>query len=118
MTLASEVRTRRLRAVEMALAMSCQDRVEPSLRRLLGDPDHFVRMYGIQAIARCSSSSASEALARMLEDDHPSVREAARTAIEEQMHDGRYTGHVAETVDVTTAAQAFQAAALGGEMRA
>lgn len=115
--LASEVRTRRLRAVEMTLAMSCQNRVEPALRRLLGDPDHFIRMYGIQAIARCTSSAAREALTRMLDDDHPSVREAARSAIEENSHDERYAGDGTEAVDATVAAQAFQAAALGGQAR-
>ena len=79
--LRSAVRTRRLRALEVAIMMDAVHEVEALIIGLLKDEDHFVRAEAAGALSRCNTPLAKEALRQALMDRSLSVREAAEAAL-------------------------------------
>lgn len=79
----SQLRTRRLRAVAVASAMEAVPRVERSLRKLLSDEDHIVRIEAARALAASDSTETRAALAETLTDNSVLVRQAAQQSLED-----------------------------------
>ena len=80
------LRTRRLRAIEAAVAMRVVDRVESILIEMLSEDDHFIRAAAVRALAASSSDIAKAAAEAALEDNHPTVRDEAAAALEQLLH--------------------------------
>jgi len=81
--LKSPLRTRRLRAVAVAVAMADVRRVERPLRKLLADEDHIVRIEAVRALAACDSEDTREALLHAAADKSVLVRQAARQSLDD-----------------------------------
>jgi HEAT repeat protein len=75
-------RSRRLRGVEMTLAMDAVVDVEPVLIRMLEDPDQFVRAAAVSALASHDSPETRRALRELLLDPNVIVRREAETALQ------------------------------------
>ena len=80
--LSSDVRSRRLRAIEIVTVLGCIEQMQDRLLRMLADADHFIRMATINALGTCDNEATREALNRALNDPHTAVREAATTALQ------------------------------------
>lgn len=80
--MASEVRSRRRRAIEMATAMGCVEPMQATLLNMLSDTDHFIRMSAINALGACDNEATRAALQQALRDSHPAVRESAASALQ------------------------------------
>ncbi len=79
----SPARTRRLRAIEAAVAMNVVQDVEVTLIELLSDEkDHLVRAAVVRALGQSRSPIAEAAIAEALRDPHPTVREEAQQAMD------------------------------------
>jgi HEAT repeat protein len=78
----SPSRTRRLRAIALAVAMGLVSEVETALIAMLSDEDHFIRADAARALGNASSAAARNALRDLLTDASPSVREAAEHALQ------------------------------------
>ncbi len=89
--LKARTRTRRLRGLEVAMAMDAVERVEPLIIKLLEDGDHFVRAEAARTLAYCSSPLAQQALRGTLMDRSVVVREAAELALRKLSEAGRVT---------------------------
>ena len=76
------LRTRRLRAVDAAIAMGIVDRVEPVLIEMLTEEDHLVRAAAVRALAASTTDIARAAVQSALQDEHPTVRDEAAAALE------------------------------------
>jgi HEAT repeat protein len=76
-------RTRRLRALRMAVVVGVAPWVETEVIVLLGDEDHVVRSEAAAALGACRSPTASAALHSALVDRSQIVREAAAAALEQ-----------------------------------
>ena len=85
----SPMRTRRLRALEVARTVEVVDELEAKIIGLLNDEDHLVRVEAATSLAQAASQDASKALHRSLDDSSPAVAEAARLAIESMNAAGR-----------------------------
>ncbi len=70
-------RTRRLRAVQVAVATNSVADVEESLLELLKNDDHVLRLEIVRALAACDSSAVREALSEAQNDRSELVRQAA-----------------------------------------
>jgi HEAT repeat protein len=79
--LAAPGRSRRIRAVEMAVALEAVVELEPALIALLQDDDHFVRVEVAVALAQSDTTSSREALRESLLDRSVAVQEAAETSL-------------------------------------
>ncbi|MGE0607506.1 MAG: HEAT repeat domain-containing protein [Pirellulales bacterium] len=80
----SPVRTRRLRAIAVSLAIQAAPAVEMHLRAaLLNDSDHFVRVEAAKALSYCDTPSAAAALQEALEDTSLLVRDVAKRGLDE-----------------------------------
>jgi HEAT repeat protein len=86
----SASRTRRLRGIEMAVAMNAPRDVESTLIELLSDEDHMVRAAAARAMEHCTSPASRQALQRSLSDRSPLVQEAARQSLNEQVQEVRF----------------------------
>ena len=82
--LASPVRARRLRAIEMAVNLNLLDQVHEELAALLEDEDLIVRLEAIAAMARSGARESEKLLREALNDPNERVREAAKRGLEEQ----------------------------------
>jgi HEAT repeat protein len=79
----SPSRARRLRAVESAVAMGLMHELELSVRRLLNDEDHMVRVEAAKSLAGCDSMPTWEALRDALLDRSVAVQEAAERSLQQ-----------------------------------
>ncbi len=76
-------RTRRLRALRMAVVVGVAPWVETEVIVLLGDEDHVVRSEAAAALGACRSPTATAAVQSALGDRSQIVREAAAGALEQ-----------------------------------
>ena len=81
--LESESHGRRLRGLEMAIAMEAVGRVEPLVVWLLNDEDHIVRTLAAEALVANDSEAARQALQAALRDPHVAVRDAAENTLQQ-----------------------------------
>ena len=81
--LESESHGRRLRGLEMAIAMEAVGRVEPLVVWLLNDEDHIVRTLAAEALVANDSEAARQALQAALSDPHVAVRDAAENTLQQ-----------------------------------
>lgn len=79
--LASPLRSRRLRALAVAVTLELVPQLERSILPLLHDDDHLVRAEAAAALARSDSPWSREALLAALADPNFSVREAAQRSL-------------------------------------
>ena len=89
--LKARTRTRRLRGLEMAMAMDAVHHLEPLIIALLKDDDHFVRAEAARTLAYCGSVVAQQALRESLLDRSVVVREAAEQSLRKLSEAGRMT---------------------------
>jgi HEAT repeat protein len=73
----ADSRTKRLRAVAMAIVLELCDEFEAEAIELLGDPDHVIRAEAARLLGSCHSPTSQAALKRALADESVMVREAA-----------------------------------------
>jgi HEAT repeat protein len=79
----SPLRTKRLRAIEITLAVNCAAELEGSLIRLLDDEDHLVRAAAARALGQAGTPAARQALQAALADRSETVQEAAHESLEQ-----------------------------------
>jgi hypothetical protein len=89
--LRSRSRTRRLRALELAMAMDAAPQVESLILHLLKDDDHFVRAEAARTLAYCHSAIAQRCLRESLMDRSVAVREAAEQSLRKLSESGNVT---------------------------
>ncbi len=89
--LKARTRTRRLRGLEVAMAMDAVTHLEPLIVGLLKDDDHFVRAEAARTLAYCASEVAQQALRSALMDRSVVVREAAEQSLRKLAESGRTT---------------------------
>ncbi len=77
----TDSRTKRLRAVAMAIVLELCDEFETEALELLADPDHVVRTEAARMLGYCHSVSTRAALQRALTDGSAVVQEAAAASI-------------------------------------
>jgi hypothetical protein len=75
-------RTRRLRALNVAVALNAVTDVEDQVLRMLADPDHFLRAEAARALAHGDTPAARQALRECLLDRSPAVQEAAERTLQ------------------------------------
>ena len=78
----SRSRTRRIRALGVAVAMDAVRDVEEYLLQMLRDEDHFLRSEAARAMRSCDTPAARHALRELLLDRSPSVQEAAENTLQ------------------------------------
>jgi HEAT repeat protein len=86
--LKSRIRTRRLRGLEVAVAMDAVYLVEPLIIGLLGDPDHYVRAEAARTLAYCNTPLAHQSLRNAMKDRSVAVREAAEQSLQKLLAEG------------------------------
>lgn len=79
--MASSNRSRRIRAITMAVAMDLADELEPELTLLVDDKDHLVRLEAVEVLSTLNSPIAHDALRLALTDPSAVVQDAARRAL-------------------------------------
>ena len=79
--LSNSVRRQRLRAADAIRALGLQGLVVPEILAMTQDEDAFVRRKAAELLEAIDGSEAINALAALLEDDSPRVREAAMQAL-------------------------------------
>jgi HEAT repeat protein len=89
--LKARTRTRRLRGLEVAMAMDAVHEVEPLIIGMLKDDDHFVRAEAARTLAYCHSPLAQQSLRESLMDRSVVVREAAEQSLRKLSEAGRVT---------------------------
>ena len=80
--LQSTSRNRRLRAVEMAVAIQMVLQVEKELIALLSDDDQRIRLEALRALSSSESAEARNAIRERLQDESRIVAEAAEAALQ------------------------------------
>jgi S1-C subfamily serine protease/HEAT repeat protein len=76
-------RQRAASTLQQAPPRQRRDEVQRGLRELLGASDAATRMAGVQALAACDPKEAAPALAKLLEDEVPSVRHTVLRAMKD-----------------------------------
>lgn len=104
MELTSQSRSRRLRGLELAVAMQSTREVEEAILHLSCDPDHFVRVASIPALVRIDSVQSRNRLQELRMDRAASVQEAAEEALQRMIPipDPFATGHGVNTFEIPT----------------
>jgi HEAT repeat protein len=82
--LASPVRAKRLRGIEIAVYLDLVDQVCEELIELLRDDDLIVRLETIAALARATSPRSERLLQETLKDPSQRIREAAKRSLDER----------------------------------
>lgn len=83
----SDLRTRRLRAMEIMRVIEAQEELESDLISMLRhDPDHLVRVEAAELLGESGSLAARAALRAALADPSTAVCETARRALNEPIH--------------------------------
>lgn len=75
-------RTRRLRAIDVALAMDALAEMEKPLLRLISDEDHIIRSEAARVLRYHDTAAVRAALTRALSDRSTSVQDMARESLE------------------------------------
>jgi HEAT repeat protein len=86
----SSVRSRRMRGIEIAVAMHAVRDVESALIGLTSDEDHHVRAEAARALGQSNSPQAQQALLDLMSDRSHVVQEAARQGLSEQSLRSRF----------------------------
>lgn len=81
--LESPSRTRRLRGVEVAVAMGAVRELEKYIVQLASDSDHFIRAEAARALVYANSERTRNLLRELLADRSVSVQEAAQQALQQ-----------------------------------
>jgi HEAT repeat protein len=79
----NQSRTKRLRALAIAMAMDAVSELEPGMLALLRDEDHLVRAEAAKALSDCDSVTAREALQEALFDRSVVVQETAERSLQQ-----------------------------------
>ncbi len=80
--LTSPIRVRRIRAVQMAVAMTAVSELEPLLIELLYDDDHVIRAATAEALVQSPSPASRMALRNVILDRSEIVRDAAERTLQ------------------------------------
>lgn len=83
MELAADTRSRRQRALELAVVLNAVEDLRVPIAALLGDEDQYLRIEAIRALATCDSRTIRDILRDAMLDSHPLVQQAAETALAE-----------------------------------
>ncbi len=100
----SRSRTRRLRAVGVAISMGVIGDIEPTIIELLSDEDHVVRSEAVRALGYSNSESSRQALREALLDRSIVVQEIAERSLR-ATGCGRRTPRAARGADQMTSAR-------------
>jgi HEAT repeat protein len=84
--LASNARSRKLRALSIAMVMGVVPQLEDLITGLLQDEDHIVRADAATALAKGDSRGSLAALCAAIHDRAATVRDAAMKSLEERGH--------------------------------
>jgi HEAT repeat protein len=79
--LSAPARGRKVRALELAVALAAVEELQGQIAGLLTDEDQFLRIEAIHALATHDNRATRDALRDSLLDSHPLVREAAESAL-------------------------------------
>lgn len=99
--LRSNSRTRRLRAVEMAVAIEMVGQVEKELIELLSDDDQRIRLETLHALEKLDTAQARDAIRERLQDDSRVVAEAAEAALRSSTGAARTGGPLPSSTPAT-----------------
>jgi len=80
--LKAPVRSRRLRALAMAVAMQLLDELEPDIIEMMADPDQFVRVEVVNTLALCPGDAARQVLRVAMLDRSSMVQDAAERELQ------------------------------------
>jgi HEAT repeat protein len=80
--LAAESRSRRLRGLELAVALNVAQELEGEIAALVKDDDQYVRIEAIHTLAMLATPLAQETLRDALLDSQPLVQQAAEAELE------------------------------------
>lgn len=80
--LSNQSRTKRLRAIAMAIAMEAVPQLEEPILARLQDEDHLVRVEAARALGACDTPAVRIALRDALHDRSVAVQEAAETSLQ------------------------------------
>lgn len=83
--LESQVRTRRLRGLEMVRVLEFVDELDEVIIALLGDQDHLVRAEAAVSLVMSTSADSLQSLQDALDDRSETVREAARRSLVQRL---------------------------------
>jgi HEAT repeat protein len=75
-------RTRRLRALHVAVAMNAVGDVQQQVIQMLADEDHFLRAEAARTLVHCDTPASRQALRERLLDRSPAVQEAAERTLQ------------------------------------
>ena len=81
--MSAPARSRRLRAIEVTVAMNAVCELEKSLINLVTDIDHIVRNDAVHSLGICDTEAARKALGAALADRSPIVRETAKQSLQQ-----------------------------------
>lgn len=79
----NQARTKRLRAIAIAIAMEAVTDLEQPIIALLGDEDHLVRAEAAKALAMCNTPAVQQALRDALYDRAVIVQETAERSLQQ-----------------------------------
>ncbi len=79
--MAATTRSRRLRAIAMAVAMNAVHELQDALALMIDDHDDRVRLEVVEVLSHLNSPAAHDALQSALNDPSPAVQSAARRAL-------------------------------------
>jgi len=79
--LSAPARGRKVRALELAVALDAVEELQSQIAALLADEDQFLRIEAIHALATYDSRATRDSLRDSLLDKNPLVREAAEVAL-------------------------------------
>lgn len=82
--LRSQIRSRRLRGLEIARTLDTVEQVEELVIGLLQDDDHIVRAEAAAALAQCGTTNSQRALQRALHDRSTAVRDAVEQSLSQR----------------------------------
>lgn len=80
--LQSPIRVRRIRAIQMAVAMKAVSEVEPLLIELIYDEDHIIRAAAAEALVESPSAASRTALRNLILDRSEIVRDSAERTLQ------------------------------------
>jgi HEAT repeat protein len=112
MELTATARSRRKRALELAVALDAVATLQDSIAAAVKDEDQYVRIEAIRVLAKTDSQLARQALRDALLDPLPLVQQAAEQALAEMTKRDTAAASIASRETVSYAAPASQAAAV------
>jgi HEAT repeat protein len=104
-------RSRRKRALEMAVALGAAPELQPAIAALVRDEDQYLRIDAIRALVKCDSPAVRQLLRDMLLDPQTLVQQAAEAALAALAGGDTVLAAQRETVNANPSEQTPQAAA-------